>query len=313
MIAGGCILVRRGTTAATPSRFAVYGGGFFVFAAFFSGIFWPRYFLQYYCLTPVLLINIFYGMYCLKKNINARTARTIFALSAVSVALLVRVIFKPSPFSYGFYLVVAAIPAYYLFFFHILCCWLKKIFFHFPEALFKTVLLFFFVMQALLWWNISQTHYSNKTVRLVFKRGMVYKGTMYAGNDVNTQDYVNALLYLNKNTRPDQTLVVFPDGVSMNFFTGLYNPTGDIFFLPTTLGYTTEESIIAKLDRYKVDYVVLLTRDATEYGAASFGRDYAKKIAEWVKSRYDLVKVFGDYPYTSQRGGIAIYKRHGGN
>lgn len=104
---------------------------------------------------------------------------------------------------------------------------------------------------------------------------------------------------------------MFPDGVSLNFFTGLYNPIGDIFFLPTT--NNTEESIIERLGRYKVDYVVLLTRDASEYGAASFGKDYAKKIAEWVKNSYDLVKVFGDYPYTSQRGGIAVYKRHAEN
>ena len=57
------------------------------------------------------------------------------------------------------------------------------------------------------------------------------------------------------------------------------------------------------------DYVVLVARDTTEQGAAYFGRDYGRRLAGWIESRYEEVLQVGARPFTTGAFGMTLLHR----
>ena len=98
-----------------------------------------------------------------------------------------------------------------------------------------------------------------------------------------------------------ETLVVLPEGVSLNYFTGIRNPTAYYLFTPAEItSETVENRMIDELDAAKPDYLVLTSRDVSEYGRQGIGLDYALSLGDWIRATYDLERVFeaaGDRPW----------------
>jgi len=89
------------------------------------------------------------------------------------------------------------------------------------------------------------------------------------------------------------TMVVFPEAVSLNYFTGVRNPTAYYHFLPPEVDSPAiERRIVAELEATRPDHVVLHSRDLTEYGSAGFCVDYAFEICAWIERNYSLERVF---------------------
>ncbi len=118
------------------------------------------------------------------------------------------------------------------------------------------------------------------------------------------------LEYLGQNTLSDETLAVFPEGISFNFLADRMNPLTDYIYNPVDLAPEgTSARVTDQLDRFRVNYVAVLQRDTSEQGFSSFGKDYGTDIMGYIQKNYDLQKVFGSFPYTSDRFGIALFKR----
>lgn len=93
----------------------------------------------------------------------------------------------------------------------------------------------------------------------------------------------------------ERTLVVFPEGISLNYFSGLRNPTGYYLFTPPEVPDAAAEArVLAALRDEPPDFVVLVPRDLAEYGSAGFGRDYVPGIRRWIEQGYRRVRVFRD-------------------
>ncbi len=131
-----------------------------------------------------------------------------------------------------------------------------------------------------------------------------------------------------------RSLVVLPEGATLNYFTGLRNPTAYHLFIPPELpGPEVEERVLVELRREPPDLVALVPRDLSEFGSSGFGRDYGLRIARWIERRYRRVGVFGEpegrWPLqlwrlrgaerpgpdadAARRGAAAAPARHGGS
>jgi hypothetical protein len=118
-----------------------------------------------------------------------------------------------------------------------------------------------------------------------------------------------ALSAIARQTRPTETLAVFPEGHMLSYLARRRSPTRYIDFMPTELGYFGEGVLLDALRAKPPDFIALVHKDTGEYGARFFGRDYAQGIGSWIKSGYRPVSLSGDVPLQSERFGILLLRR----
>ena len=87
-----------------------------------------------------------------------------------------------------------------------------------------------------------------------------------------------------------RSLVVFPEGVSLNAFSSVPSPISDYLFTPIESGSTAAETrILGELSAHPPDLIVITPRDVGEFGSRGFGADYDQRIAAFVRDRYEIV------------------------
>ncbi len=95
-------------------------------------------------------------------------------------------------------------------------------------------------------------------------------------------------------------MVVLPEGVSLNYFTGFPNPTAYYLFIPPEIGSPeVEQRMIRELEATRPELLLLTSRDVSEFGRRGIGVDYALALGDWIRGSYDLERVFeaGETPW----------------
>ena len=118
-----------------------------------------------------------------------------------------------------------------------------------------------------------------------------------------------ALADLRQRLGPEDTLLVLPEGVMLNYLLRRRTPARHVNFMPPELLLWGEDTILSELRQSPPDVVAIVHKDTSEYGAARFGRDYGERIWAWIENTYERKAVFGANPLASSRFGIAIMER----
>ena len=118
-----------------------------------------------------------------------------------------------------------------------------------------------------------------------------------------------ALQEIQRLVRPDETLVVLPQGVMINYLSRRVNPTPYLGFDPFVLAMYGEERLLDSLQAAPPDYIVLAHVDTSENGARFFGRDYGQRIHAWIHERYRQERLIGDAPLRDERFGLLLLRR----
>jgi hypothetical protein len=208
-----------------------------------------------------------------------------------------------SHYWYGFYLLILPLVCYYVFFGDILKSALEDRF-KIPKGLLSTAIASFLMLMIIPFWEHSSSYYKYHN-----KLAVTTKGNIYANNNLQTDIFWKTVDYLKNNTSANSTLAVFPEGVEINFFTDRLNPLKYYSFLPENINASGQDKILSEMRAVKIQYIVILTRDTSDSGPASFGVDYAQKIQKWIDANYIPVKQFGAKPYKSNAVGMLILKR----
>ena len=84
----------------------------------------------------------------------------------------------------------------------------------------------------------------------------------------------------------DGTLLVLPEGVTVNYLARRRSPTPYVNFMPPELLMYGEDAIVAALEADPPDLVALVHKSTAEYGLPLFGTHYGRRVAE--KLDFDL-------------------------
>jgi hypothetical protein len=95
---------------------------------------------------------------------------------------------------------------------------------------------------------------------------------------------------------PDDTLVVVPEGVTVNYFARRRNPTPFINFMPPELIMFGEPAMLRAFQANPPDWVLVLHKPTSEYGFDLFGKDYGVELYAWIQSHYESVEQVGGKP-----------------
>jgi hypothetical protein len=109
---------------------------------------------------------------------------------------------------------------------------------------------------------------------------------------------------------PGETLVALPEGIILNVLLRRRNPTPHMNFMPPEILIFDEQAILASLEATPPDWIALVHKDTSEYGPRFFGRDYARRLAAFVRRDYRRVGRTGDVPFEPEaRYGIELWRR----
>jgi len=259
--------------------------------------------LQYHCVILVLFSGLVaYFLQSLKPNTQKRSL-ALLTLFLTSFLITSRIFLATSHYWYGFSLLTMPLICYYIFFGDLLKTTLENRF-RIPDGLLSVAIAGFLILMIIPFWEQSSYNYRyhNKLVN-------TSKGELYSNNDAQTDIFCKTVDYLKKNTPKTGTLIVLPEGLAINFFTGRTNPLKCYNCLPEYVKIFGEDKIISDIKAAKIGYIVILCRDTSLFGPTSFGVDYAKKIQKWIDNNYVPIKQFGAKPYASKALGMLILKR----
>jgi hypothetical protein len=94
-------------------------------------------------------------------------------------------------------------------------------------------------------------------------------------------------------THPAESLVVFPEGVSLNYFSRQPTPLREyIFTPPETASPDVEAALVAELRQQRPARVAMVTRPVAEFGYRGFGIDYDRALAAEIERDYRIEKVW---------------------
>jgi len=112
----------------------------------------------------------------------------------------------------------------------------------------------------------------------------------------------------------DQTLLVLPEGVMINYLARQPSPLADVYYFGSATDDGREERIVRELEEHPPDRVVVISRDLREYGVQRYGEatGSGRELLQWAAANYDLTfSVGGDPLDVRQRGGVVLKRKAG--
>ena len=105
----------------------------------------------------------------------------------------------------------------------------------------------------------------------------------------------------------DQTLIVIPEGIMVNYLSRKISPVSIAAF------YTIprlEADILVNLKKNPPHWVVSITRDLSEYGVAHYGAkgNSGESLNHWVKANYHSYAIIGGDPLNADQFGGSIFE-----
>jgi len=285
------------------SRFSLFLGILVIFFTFGLAQNYLGNFLQYRCIIIILVIGISIFFIKTIRLSHYKENLSLLTLFLISFLLTLRIFLNTTPHGYGFYLLSLGLICYYIFFLKVIRD-LLQVHINYYSDLFHSILIVFFIFLINNYWRISFDTYTYKNLEI--KSDM---GSIFCWRNNETLRFWETIDYLKNNTSKENTVVVFPEGVSINLFSGRDNPLRYHHFLPPDIKGVGEEKIISQLISSNVDYIIIIHRPTFEYGYPFFGIHYAGKIFSWIKNNYVIIKQFGPLPFTSNEFGTVILKK----
>lgn len=159
------------------------------------------------------------------------------------------------------------------------------------------------------WWTQSDAFYRRKDFAVGQGADRVLSFNPHTSP--RPQRVAAALARLQQLMPPRASLVVFPEGASLNYWLRKVNPSGYLLFLPTELEAFGEADMLARLEASPPDFAALVQRPSAEFGTGPFGVDprNGRRLREWVDRHYERVARIGPEPFRQEGFGIVILHR----
>ena len=214
-------------------------------------------------------------------------------LSVFSLALLFKIVLNIRVYQYGF---VLAAPAVLL----LIVLLVDSL----PRLLagksmqggwfFKSVILAVVIMALAGHFNVSRRIYAHKTHQLGKGPDAFFVAAWPGPNWPKGVALSQTLKNIAAKIGPDETFVVFPEGVMLNYLSRRPNPTKYFSFMPAELALFSEEAMLAALRKNPPDHVLIVSRNLGEYGyRGGFRVDYCLKLSGWISDNYGKLKELG--------------------
>ena len=220
------------------------------------------------------------------RTAPSRPAWPLFLVSVFALGLLPKIFLNPQWGHYGF---VLAMPGT-LVLIHVTIvsvpAWLRRK--HMSARAFTAVagglLASCALIQCLLWDRACQA----KTVPLGAGGDQFY---VLPDLDERALPTVKTLEFLRRTVRDGETLVVIPEGTTLNYLLRARNPTPYLMFSPWEFAALGGEAVVEQsVVESRPDYFVIVSMDMTIHGRGNFGDPgFGEGILKFIQDEYQLI------------------------
>ena len=154
--------------------------------------------------------------------------------------------------------------------------------------------------------TVSNLYYARKT--LPIGSG----GDLVLASPERAQPIAQALRQMDAQLPRTASLLVMPEGASLNYWLKRANPTPYTLFLPAEVdAFGGEQHILEGIRSSPPDFIALVNRSGDEFGVGPFGSDprFGGGLLEYVESSYRRVGRFGAEPFRQVRPGVVVMQR----
>jgi len=108
-----------------------------------------------------------------------------------------------------------------------------------------------------------------------------------------------------------RTLLVLPEGVTLNYLFRKKTAVPLYEFVPSALAFYGQDRLLGQLESSPPDLIVILSRDLREFGAPVFGHDESsgRRLLDWLEPRYEVVARGGGDPLKPKEVGLVLLRR----
>ena len=153
---------------------------------------------------------------------------------------------------------------------------------------YKSALCAFIIILTLLFANILFIWVREENSKVKTPLGTIKAEKMTA------EPFNETLRYLKNHSNLDDSLLVIPEGIILNF---LSNRTWDFYqtsFTPLDFETFGEDVIIKNITEIKPKYIALSNRNTSEYAKSYVCKDYGVKACKYIVENYTLEAAFGE-------------------
>ena len=241
--------------------------------------------------AAAVALAAYYGVACSRRSGQPERARDqgLFVWAVFSLAMLGKMLLAPSLSQYGFVLAMPAAVLLAVF----VCCEL-------PDVAaadggqrqrMRALCLCVVCLDLVFAVTASLSCLTAKTYAVGLGRDTIRTYAAVKGLSVPGPVFQEALEAVAGYVSPGQTLVVLPEGVTINFLARRVSPVPYYSYLPPELAMFGEGNMAASLAQARPGFVLVTPRCLVEYGVRDFGQPsgLAEGIFKWVKDNYALV------------------------
>ncbi len=134
-------------------------------------------------------------------------------------------------------------------------------------------------------------------------------GDAFYGDD-RVPPLAELLGQIRQRVGPNQTLVLLPEGVMLNYLSRRESSISYVQFSPVVMMLWGEARIQQAFEASPPDFVAIVHRDNQHEGARFFGRDYARAFLGRVQESYHPVWQTGAPPLRDGRFGLVLLERN---
>ncbi|MCG3138713.1 MAG: hypothetical protein HJJLKODD_02581 [Phycisphaerae bacterium] len=253
----------------------------------------------------ILLGLLMYRFHFHRTNTSERSkyAKSVLltGLTMFSFLLLGKIILRVVLYDYGFVLALPAILLTWIILIAYLPRWFRQHQF-IPRA---TITAICTVMALIIAGHLSVSlrYWHQKSVPLLGTQDNIYINAN-SNRDPILQHTIN---YLNENLHAQDRLVVFPEGVMLNYLLRRASSIPYYNFDPSILAIYSEPVMLQALAQHPPEWIVINSRDSSEFKARYFGLDYGQSIYNWVCQHYSLRHQEGTWPPKDNQLSVQIY------
>ena len=220
-------------------------------------------------------------------------------------ALMIRMLLNGRIYQYGFIQASVATLVIVALLFNDVGSWLKRLGKggQTTGVAFQGSILVLSVMAVALIMTQSQRLLDAKILAIGEARDLFYSFPVQVSGQGELVRTFSSALSKRPNT---ETLLVLPEGIMVNYLARKKSPVLDLTLYTNT---ETEARIVQALEKNRPDWIVVLSRDLTEYGVTRYGSkgQSGEQIISWMKDKYKVSASQGGDPLDPKQMGGIIY------
>ena len=113
---------------------------------------------------------------------------------------------------------------------------------------------------------------------------------LYSDNNYFSKRYSELIPYINANIKPDEKLLVLPEGCMLNYLTKIKSDNKLYYLIPPNVDVFSQNGIIERLRENMPEYIIVFSNYYVWYNTTTFANGYGVEIQKFIEDNYNIVE-----------------------